>query len=404
MKEFLIMIVENYSGLGIFVIVFLEFVGIPVSGQTLMVLLGFMTSNGVGYSLITNILFASAGTFLGYTVAYIIGYRYGYNFLLKYRRIFHIDEEKLNSLSKTLNKYKLLLIVFTRYAMGIRHVIPYLCGIGKMNIKVFLIYNLIGSLVWSSTFLIFGYYVGDEWERIEGLFNTYTIIILIILIFIFLVFKFFNKDKKIIFIIALPLLLFILLVEGLIEQELSFFDDGIYRFLSQFITEGATNYMIFISFLGSWLVLVFLASLSLIILWEKKKYSFYGKMIAINLLASYFLNIIFKLIFQRERPDIMRLVDISGFSFPSGHSMVGISFYGFILYLCYKFIKGRWRYISVFLLAVLIALIGISRVYLGVHYPSDVLAGFSAGLAWLAIFIVIIERIYLSRYEKIPSE
>lgn len=400
MKELLISIVENYGGLGIFVLLFLEFIGLPISGQTSMLVLGFISSNGVGYSLFINILYASAGTFLGYTVAYIIGYRYGYNFILKYKRIFHVDEEKLNLLNEKLNKHKLLLIVFSRYVMGVRHIIPYLCGIGKMNLKVFLIYNLLGSLFWCSSFLILGYYVGDEWEWIENILKTYTVIIVIVLVFIFIVIKFFKKHRKIIFIIAVPLLLFIILIQSLIEQELSIFDNRMYSFLSQFFSDGMTDYMIFISFLGSWSVLVSIAIISLILFWKKDKYSFYGKMIAINLAVSYILNVIFKVIFQRERPDIMRLIDISGFSFPSGHSMVGISFYGFIIYLCYKFIKGRWRYISVFLLSILIALIGISRVYLGVHYPSDVLAGFSAGLAWLAIFIVIIDKIYSFKYDK----
>ncbi len=385
-------------------LLFLEYIGFPIPGETSMSVLGFMSSKQIGYSIYINILLASSGTFLGYTLAYLIGYKYGQSFLLKHKKFFHINEEKLDSLNKLFNNHKLSLIVFSRYILGVRHIIPYLCGISKLELKTFLFYNLIGSFIWCSSFIGLGYFVGDKWEWIESTIKTYTIILILILIFIYIIFKYFNRYRKIIFITAIPLLLFIILVQSLIEQRLSIFDSKIYSFFSQFISEGTTNYMIFISLLGSWQVLILIASISLLIFWNKEKFSFYGKMIAINLLASYILNILFKVIFQRERPDILRLIDINGFSFPSGHSMIGMSFYGFILYLCYKNIKGRWRYITVFILVLIIVLIGISRVYLGVHYPSDVLAGLSAGLAWLAIYIALIEKIYLSRYDKTPSE
>ena len=91
------------------------------------------------------------------------------------------------------------------------------------------------------------------------------------------------------------------------------------------------------------------------------------------------------------------LIDESGYSFPSGHSMVGIAFYGMIIYITYKLIKKVWlRRIFTISLAVLIALIGFSRIYLGVHYPSDVIAGFAFGYMFLILFLLIARKHHIT--------
>lgn len=92
------------------------------------------------------------------------------------------------------------------------------------------------------------------------------------------------------------------------------------------------------------------------------------------------------------------IVNERGFSFPSGHSFVSITFYGFLIYLVYNSnYKSETKFILISLLLVLILMIGISRIYLGVHYPSDVIGGFVGGLAYLLIFIEIIKGV---NYEK----
>ena len=98
-------------------------------------------------------------------------------------------------------------------------------------------------------------------------------------------------------------------------------------------------------------------------------------------------------IVQRERPVGYRLVDELGYSFPSGHSMVSTAFYGLIIYLVYKNIENKkLRNVICVSLAILIILIGCSRVYLGVHYASDVLAGVVTSIAYLIIITRIISK------------
>ena len=88
-----------------------------------------------------------------------------------------------------------------------------------------------------------------------------------------------------------------------------------------------------------------------------------------------------------------------GYSFPSGHSFIGFAFYGLMIHIVYNNIKNvylRWLLIIVF--AMLIMLIGVSRIYLRVHYPTDVLAGFSFGIIWLIISLLILNR--MEQYSK----
>lgn len=104
------------------------------------------------------------------------------------------------------------------------------------------------------------------------------------------------------------------------------------------------------------------------------------------------LNQILKNIVQRPRPTEFRMIDESGYSFPSGHSMASAAFYGFLIYLVYKKVKNKKLKITIItLLSLLIILIGISRIYLGVHYTSDVLAGFFVSISYLTIYISIID-------------
>lgn len=114
----------------------------------------------------------------------------------------------------------------------------------------------------------------------------------------------------------------------------------------------------------------------------------YGICMALNLLCITILNIVLKNIFERPRPEGYRLIAETGFSFPSGHSMVSMAFYGYIIYLVYKKVDNiylKWGICSI--ISMLIICIGISRIYLGVHYASDVLAGFYISILYLTIYI-----------------
>jgi membrane-associated phospholipid phosphatase len=106
--------------------------------------------------------------------------------------------------------------------------------------------------------------------------------------------------------------------------------------------------------------------------------------------GSALLNLVLKIIFHRTRPVFPQafLVD-TGYSFPSGHTMISLAFYGVIAYIALTYIKGRsWKVLTVVGALVISVVIGFSRLYLGVHYLTDVLAGWAAGGLWLAVCIL----------------
>ena len=100
---------------------------------------------------------------------------------------------------------------------------------------------------------------------------------------------------------------------------------------------------------------------------------------------------ILKPIFGRIRPVDINLIEETSYSFPSGHSLTAMAFYGFIIYLIYKS-NLKYKKLLITLLSILILLIGLSRVYLGVHFITDVLGGFTFSIFYLILFIELTKK------------
>ncbi len=118
---------------------------------------------------------------------------------------------------------------------------------------------------------------------------------------------------------------------------------------------------------------------------------------ALNLCLAALLNVALKAIVQRPRPDeSLRLVIEHGFSFPSGHSMAAMAFFGLIVWIIWRYGRNRrQRVLLCTAFSIVIVLIGVSRIYLGVHYASDVLGGFCASLVWLAFYTRVMAPSFL---------
>ena len=164
-------------------------------------------------------------------------------------------------------------------------------------------------------------------------------------------------------------------------------DTVIYNLISNIITDDLTNLIKFITFLGSATVVILITIIALIILKNKK----IGLFMALDLITITIFQYLLKAIFGRSRPIGINLIEESSYSFPSGHSLTAMAFYGFIIYLIYKS-KLKYKKVYMMLLSLLILLIGLSRVYLGVHYITDVLGGFTFSLFYLIIFINILKK------------
>lgn len=187
----------------------------------------------------------------------------------------------------------------------------------------------------------------------------------------------------------LATLFFIKIVKNIFEQDIEIFDTIIYKIVSITITPIMTVFFKIITHCGDWMVMIPTCIILMIFLKNKnQKIS-----VLLNLIVIFALNQVMKLVFNRARPSGNVLIEASGYSFPSGHSMVSMAFYGFLIYLAYKNIQNiTIRNVTCISLSILILLIGISRIYLGVHFASDVAGGFCVSIAYLVLFTTITKQ------------
>ena len=196
--------------------------------------------------------------------------------------------------------------------------------------------------------------------------------------------------KKIL--LAAALLLIFILVWVVFVYGRNSFDQKIFSLITPHITETRTRVMRFISFLAKHTFLIPLIFL-LITYFLIKKNKWMAIRTATVLLSSLLLMSILKRLIQRERPPDPLIEGITNFSFPSGHAFMSVAFYGLLIWFASVYISNTWtrRLVICFLLLV-IASIGFSRIYLRVHYATDVIAGICIGFVWLDFCLWFIDK------------
>lgn len=198
------------------------------------------------------------------------------------------------------------------------------------------------------------------------------------------------KNNYNLLIIFVTIIIFLMFLWNVVSIEIMEEDTIIYNFISKhFMNDITTSIFKVITNLSGELFLIVLTIILIIFIKNKK----IKLVIPINLIIIAILNLILKNIVQRPRPTEFRLVEEKGYSFPSGHSMISMAFYGLLIYLIYRYVKNKkLKYTLITLLSILIFLIGVSRIYLGVHYASDVIAGFCISLSYLMIYTNILKK------------
>ena len=188
---------------------------------------------------------------------------------------------------------------------------------------------------------------------------------------------------------------FLALAEDVFNKEIMNGDIIGYKIISTFlISDFATPIAKFITNFGGAIFLVVLTIILLVTIKNRK----IGLSIFSNLAIITILNQLLKRILQRHRPTEYRIIEETGYSFPSGHSMISMAFYGYLIYLIYRYVKNKYiKWSSIAILSILICAIGVSRIYLGVHYTSDVLGGFFISISYLIIYISAVNKSFIER-------
>lgn len=199
-----------------------------------------------------------------------------------------------------------------------------------------------------------------------------------------------NKNKYLIAAFGLAIFTYIAYIVS--TQDVIVFDTVIREKVYDLRSTVLNFIFIPITYLGNWQSITILA---LLLLFFSKTRKNIGIPFVIISISSTIIYKIVKSIFRRPRPDkVFHMIEQGGFSFPSGHSMNCIVCYGILIYLVRRYVKNKKLANSItVLLSILIICIGFSRIYVGVHFPTDVIGGWSLGITVLCISIIILEKI-----------
>lgn len=208
------------------------------------------------------------------------------------------------------------------------------------------------------------------------------------------------KNNKINFIIVnICLLLIVFISFFVVVYDDLIVDKVVYNFLiNNFSNSYMDSFMISITKLGNTKFVMLFTIIMFVLLWFKNKKKSLSLVFISSVAGVSFINQLLKVIVKRVRPDVNRLIEIGGYSFPSGHAMVSMVLYGLVAYIIYKMVKIKsLRNILISINLLVILLIGISRIYLGVHYFSDIVVGFLISIIFLIVVICFLEKKFFSQ-------
>lgn len=199
-------------------------------------------------------------------------------------------------------------------------------------------------------------------------------------------------------VVVLGINLFIELTETLKSDLLAEYDHNITEYVISYRNPSLTKYFIFVTHVGDiYGYATVLGTFILMSLLIYKRWKYVLQMVFVLALSS-ISNLILKRFVDRARPGIEHMVSVETLSYPSGHAMSAMAFYGFLIYLIYRYKMNLFLKLAIIvLLVVLILSIGLSRIYLGVHFPSDIAGGYIAGFIWVIFCVLLFELLDVFR-------
>ena len=184
-------------------------------------------------------------------------------------------------------------------------------------------------------------------------------------------------------------------------QKIVQFDQTVISFIQGFESSTLTTIMKFFTYIGSFPSVLVISILATLFLYFVLNHRTGLLLFGATVIGTPIINQILKQFFHRARPDLHRLIEIGGYSFPSGHAMNAFAVYGILAFLLWRHIPTRLgRTILIIISSIFILMIGTSRIYLGVHYPSDIIGGYFASGFWLAISIWFFQRYKEKRFAR----
>ena len=203
MEEFILSMMNQFGYIGVFLLIAIENIFPPIPSEVILLFGGFMTTYSE-LNIIIMIIFATLGSLIGAIILYYIGRLLNKERLKKIisgriGRILRLKNSDIDKADEWFDTKGNKTVFFCRFIPIVRSLISIPAGMSEMSLGKFFLYTTFGSLIWNSTLIVIGALVGEKWESILNIFDTYSHIVLILLIIIFLIaiYFFYNKKKKI---------------------------------------------------------------------------------------------------------------------------------------------------------------------------------------------------------------
>lgn len=384
--------------------------GLFFPGQLIVVIGGFFVKLGV-LDLGDTILIAATGAIIGDLIGYILGKRYGYAFITRYGKYFFFKKEYFEKTKKLMENHAGKTLVIGRFNSLTRAFAPFVAGSSNVSLLKFLIYNFIGGISWAISFVMIGYIFGRSYEIVSKYIGRFIFIALVASIIIIYLYRFVNKRKRVftkhyLQILTLniaSLYLFSKMIEDVVDGEfITKVDVWINAKMALLWNPILNKAMIVITNIVSPSSLFVLSLILFGLLVYKKKW-YCSFLLLFSMVGGVVFELLTKPIIHRTRPE-NALIEVSGYSFPSGHATMAIIFFSLLLYSFKDDIKNKaLKYIFISGNIILFLIIGLSRVYLNVHWFSDILAGFSLGLFLLTLLMLVFRTIIQISTKTEPS-
>ena len=436
-------LISHYGYLVVLFGVMLESTGVPLPGETILLAAGILVQRG-HLALGDTIAFGILGAVVGDQIGYWVGRGGGRPFVLRWGRYLFITPERLGRAEAFFERHGGKAVFMARFFSGLRVFGALVAGTSRMRWVTFLIYNALGGAVWATAVVLVGYFLGSSLALVERWLGRATLVLAVVVtlaVVFYLAYRWASRNRARLAgwgeaLLAYPpvarlrgrydaqlrwllrrltpgqylglhltvgllaaaggLWLFGGVVEDLLTGDpLVHFDRALDDYLHSHATPPLTAFFLVVTAFGSLEVVALLGAAVAAFLARGRRWTLLWSWL-VAVAGGALLNWLLKGLFQRPRPHFAHplLVETS-YSFPSGHAMVSFVAYGMLAYLAVLLWLRSWeaRVAAVCGAALVVVLIGFSRMYLGVHYFSDVVAGYAAGGVWLSALITGAETI-----------
>lgn len=389
---------DTFRQFGYWIIILITYVesipllGMLIPGQTIIILSGFMVKLHFFGFWLTVVLATCAAT-LGDITGFLMGKRYGHHFTQAEKK-FYIKKEQIEKTITLISEHPFKTIFFGRLHSLTRTLTPFAAGASNIKMSKFISIDVMSSFVWAFLSILIGFIFGKSFEKASAFIGSFILVATFISVCIILAVQYAKRrnikiariDVFIFIVSTVSIYLFALIVQDLHSGRLfNIFDNHVYILRHIITSPILTMIMKFFTNIGGPIILPTIAILYAVYLSYKKQ--LFNLVMSLGTLVSGFAMIeALKIHYARIRP--VGLILESGPSFPSGHTAMSIILAILISYTTLRYIRQN-KNVYITLTYCLAITIGFSRIYLGVHWASDVVAGLLFGIFWATFGIVV---------------